>query len=388
MFDDLLSSLKRVFWKPVLGTRGPSVVGIDFGASALKAVQAFKRGGKAVLETYGAIALGPYGGSDVGKATKLSVEQAVSALSDLFREANISTRECALAIPFSASLVSLLELPAVSEDELRTMVPIEARKYIPVPLAEVTLDWTALPEEEFIEPGTGEAGGEERSTEAAASGTRRVGRMSVLVVAIHNETLAHYREVARIASLNVHFVEVEIFSAIRAVLGQSMGTAMIVDVGARTTKIYLVENGAVRGTHSIGRGSQHVTDALSRTLGVSVADAERIKRGESLTEIEGNRDLAELVPSQMDATFAEIRQVLLQYQQRSGKVISHTIFIGGGALLTGLIDQAREALPSDVALGNPFRKFEAPAFLEPVLAEAGPEFATAAGLALRALAEQ
>lgn len=36
-------------------------------------------------------------------------------------------------------------------------------------------------------------------------------------------------------------------------------------------------------------------------------------------------------------------------------------------------------------LGNPFEKVEAPAFLDPVLAQTGPEFAVALGLALRKL---
>ena len=38
-----------------------------------------------------------------------------------------------------------------------------------------------------------------------------------------------------------------------------------------------------------------------------------------------------------------------------------------------------------VILGNPFAKVEAPAVLEPLLADTGPEFAVAIGLALRRL---
>ncbi len=390
----------RVVRQPVLGTRGPSVLGIDFGTASLKVVQAYKQGGKAVLETYGSLALGPYGGVEVGRATRLSLEQAVAALKDLFREANVTTKECAVAIPLSASLVSFMQLPAVAESELSTMVPTEARKYIPVPISEVELDWMIVPEAPREEEGManereGKAFGEsyerERRSASGESGAAegsRVRRVGVLAVAIHKEALALYRAIAREAALNVHFVEVEIFSAVRSVLRQGIAVGLVVDVGAHATKMYLVESGIVKGTHSINRGAQHISEALSRALGISLPEAEELKRSGSLRERMGERALEELVPTQIDFIFAEMRRLLIQYQHRSGRVVSHAIFTGGGALLPGFLDRARDALPTDVSLGNPFEKLEAPAFLEAVLMEAGPEFAVATGLVLRALAEQ
>ena len=46
-----------------------SVLGIDIGSSAVKVVQLKKKNGKAILETYGAISLGPYGNTDIGSVT-------------------------------------------------------------------------------------------------------------------------------------------------------------------------------------------------------------------------------------------------------------------------------------------------------------------------------
>ncbi|MDP3735475.1 MAG: pilus assembly protein PilM [bacterium] len=399
-FGDLLRTLMKVVRRPVFGTRGPSVLGIDFGTSSLKVVQAYKQGGKAMLETYGAVALGPYGGVEVGQATRLSPEQAAAALTDLFREANVTTRQCAVAIPLSASLVSFMQLPEVSENELTTMVPLEARKYIPVPLSEVSLDWMIVPEVPAagdraggVQEG-GAFGDSDAHTPRSASGgareaeRRSAERVGVLVVAIHNEELALYRAIGRAAALAVHFVEVEIFSAVRAVLRQGMEVVLVVDVGGHTTKMYLVERGIVKGTHSINRGSQHITEALARSLGIPLTEAEELKRSGKIAEKMGARTLEELVPTQVDLIFAEIRRLLIQYQHRSLRVVSHAIFIGGGALLPGFLDRARAVLPTEVSLGDPFQKLEAPAFLEDVLRQAGPEFAVATGLALRALAEQ
>ena len=48
--------------------KGGSVIGVDVGSSSLKVVQLRREGGTAVLETYGEIALGPYGNQPIGKA--------------------------------------------------------------------------------------------------------------------------------------------------------------------------------------------------------------------------------------------------------------------------------------------------------------------------------
>ena len=51
---------------------GGSVIGVDIGTSSIKVVQLKKKNGKAILETYGALALGPYADLDVGAVTNLS----------------------------------------------------------------------------------------------------------------------------------------------------------------------------------------------------------------------------------------------------------------------------------------------------------------------------
>ncbi|MBI2120737.1 MAG: hypothetical protein HYT94_03900 [Parcubacteria group bacterium] len=64
-----------------------SVIGLDIGSSFIKVIQVRKEQGRAILETYGELALGPYGGLDVGRATNLPPEKIAEAVKDLFREA-------------------------------------------------------------------------------------------------------------------------------------------------------------------------------------------------------------------------------------------------------------------------------------------------------------
>src|SRR3989344_7652217 len=122
----------------VLQPAGGSVIGIDIGSAYLKVVQLRRKVGKAVLETYGELALGPYAGSEIGRATNLPVPALAEALRDLLREAHVTTANGAVAVPFASSLVTTIDMPALSEQELSSAVPIEARKYVPVPISEVS----------------------------------------------------------------------------------------------------------------------------------------------------------------------------------------------------------------------------------------------------------
>lgn len=51
--------------------KATSVLGVDIGTSSIKVVQLRRESGRVVLETYGAIALGPYAGQEIGRAVNI-----------------------------------------------------------------------------------------------------------------------------------------------------------------------------------------------------------------------------------------------------------------------------------------------------------------------------
>ncbi|MFC1720701.1 type IV pilus assembly protein PilM [Patescibacteria group bacterium] len=366
-----------------------SVIGIDIGSSFLKVVQLKKKHGKAVLETYGELALGPYAGLSVGQATNLDVPKIAEALDDLLRESNVTTKNSALSIPLSSSLLSIMEMPDLDTKQLAKMIPVEARKYIPVPITEVTLDW-------WIVPKTPQAIGVETTTEPVVIPkkekikTKRVGKVDVLVVAIHNDVVSKYQEIIKASGLQNSFLELEVFSTTRSTFGSHASPVMILDVGAGSTKIAVVEYGIIKNQHIINKGSQDITVAISKSLGVDMKRAEELKKEVGLkgsNEDEINKKVSEIAQLTTDHVFSEVSRVLLSYQRQHNKTIGQVILSGGGALLKGLHEFAVERLETEVVFADPFSKIDAPAFLEPVLKEAGPEFAVSLGLALRKLQE-
>lgn len=374
-----LSSLLSFFAK-----KDQSVLGIDIGSSAVKVVQIKKKRGKIVLETYGELALGPYAGIEVGRATNLTPEKSAEALRDILREAKTTTVSAGVALPLSSSLISFITIPQVQDKQLADVISLEARKYIPVPMNEVMLDWSLVPREDSFstdEEGKTSADTKERVDKAAGSA------QDVLVVAIHNEYINNYQIIMDSSQVKTSFYEIEIFSSIRAVIDQGIQAVMIIDMGARTTKLYIVERGVLRSSHIINKGAQDITLALSKSLSISVAEAENMKRLHGLKGGPEYKELTEIITVNLDYVFYEANATLLNYQKKYNKDVSKIILTGGGVLLKGFVDLAKISFQTEVVYANPFAKLETPAFLAEQFSQAGPEFAVAIGVALRRLSE-
>lgn len=351
-----------------LTKKDAGAVGVDIGASSIKVVQLKREHGVATLETYGELQLGPYADVEIGRATNLDPARLSEALVDIIREASVSSRQAALGISYGASFVTVLTLPATNDAQLASMVPIEARKYVPVPMSEVSLDWFVIPDQRG----------------AGASGAP----MRVLLAAIHNEAFEKYNTVMKNAALTTRFTEIEIFSTIRSSVLESDGTAALLDIGAAATKLYVVAGGMIQRTHSIGVGSQDMTLALSQALELSVTDAEELKRQAGLVDTGNDPRVKQSLTFSLERILFESRRVIAAYESGGAPApVSAVILAGGGALLKGLPEYAAGYFERTVRVADPFAKVAYPAFLEDTLKEAGPSFAVAVGVALRMLDE-
>ena len=371
-FKKILNSASGLF----ASVSSDSAVGIDIGSSAIKIVEIKKKKGKAVLETYGSISLGSYGDVDIGRVTNLPTEKIVEALKEVLKQSGVVTASAALSIPVQSSLIFTIELPAqVKESEISSIVSTEARKYIPVPITEVTLDYFLLPQKE-------PSFEEENNPENSLSQTEK---NEVLVVAIQNDAVSKYRTIVSQAQLEAGFFEIEIFSSIRANLEHELSLVLLMDFGASHTKLSLVEFGMVKGFHTINRGSSDISDSISKALSIPFAKAEQMKKDFGLFENPEEKGLAEIIKVHMDYIFSETNNVLLGYEKKYGRAVSKVILSGGGSLLKGLKETAENNFHAEVEIGHPFSKVAAPEFLEKVFETGGPDFAVSLGLALRKL---
>lgn len=338
------------------------VLGIDIGSSAIKIVQLEKNEDTISLVTYGELQLGPYAETDMGRVTKLPEQTVTEALVDVIREATATSTNGILAIPYAASFMTVVSITAPDESQIATRIPVEARKYIPVQLKDVSLDWFPI------------------STSVMDNEVQQ----DVLLAAIHNDAIGKYRGVLQGVSMPSGQFEIEVFSAVRSAMQETDKTVAVLDFGASATRVYVVDGGVVQRMFSVRTGGQALTKLLAEAKAVSFSEAEILKRQHGLNPAEETRAVLE---KPVRRIASEVQHILKRYEDNHSIVIEGVICTGGGAEMIGLTTLLSDALSRPVRAADPFAKVAYPAFMEDVLTAAGPDFATAIGVALRPLLE-
>jgi type IV pilus assembly protein PilM len=356
------------FKKLFTGVVGPPrILGIDIGTTSIKAVELSKEGGVIRLNTYGI--LENYGHleriNDAIQTSSLKILDEVTAemLKKLLSEMKPTTHTCSMSVPVFSAFVSLMDLPQLSEKELKQAIPFEARQYVPVPISEVALDWQVL----------GPTPGQEGQ------------KIQVLLVAVPQDTIGKYQRIAELAGLDLKALEIETIAAARAVVGPDPSTLLLVDIGSRATVITVVDEGYVRITRSIDTAGGDLTQVIANGLNVSPLKAEMLKKSRGLLAGAEEENLAALMMPLLDVIISEIQKLGMLYQERTKREIKKVILTGGSANIPGLVDYFGRELQKETSIGNTFSQLQYPSILTPILANIGPTFAVAVGLALKDL---
>ncbi len=378
-----LSSVLKQF-----GGKDRGVLGLDLGSASFKVVQIKKDKERAVLQTYGELSVGPYAEKKAGQSVVLSEEKMIEAITDLLKESNVKTKKAAISIPLSASFVTTISLPIVPGKNIEEIIKIEARRYIPVPISETVFDWKLLPDNN--DDGLSGSGGDDEDDDDNNSDENSVEKkkmISVLLVAIHKDTVDQYKRIITKLGIELESFEIEIFSSVHSSLSREISPILVVDFGASATKIAIVDHGMVRMVHTINKGSQDLTLAISHSLNIEFDRAEDMKKEIGLSLKPEHKEFVDVMKPILQYIFSEVNRAILDYQKKYKRVVSRIVLSGGGALLTGLTDEVVNNFGIETSNADPFSKTEFPAFLEPALKKTGPSFGVSLGLALRGFEE-
>lgn len=348
-------------------------IGVDVGTSSIKVVELEKRGGRFALLNYGIFELK---GTDSIAANSAQAEEWQSILKmpdmeiskgirELMKKAGISSLDVVASIPSFSTFATVIEMPYVSNEDLVRALPFEAKKYIPIPLDEVVLDWSIV----GVVNGQAKAG-------AAPS------MVEVFLAAVPKDETSKYQSIMKNAGLRIQALELENSALIRGLLGNDLSSAVIVNIGGRSTSILIINRGYERVSHNYEIGGFEITRAISQSLGVSLEKAEELKRKFGLKKTDENI-INESMVSLIDMMVFETQKTIANYEESKKEKITNIVLVGGLTNMPGFSDYFKEKLGRNVTVGNPFSRVIYPGELEPLMPELKSTFAIAIGLAMR-----
>lgn len=344
-------------------------LGIDIGTLSIKVVELERKKKLIRLSNYGEVKT-----SSLKKrpfrifyenSISLSDREVARTISAILKEAKIEGRDVSFSIPDFASFFVSFKIPAMDKDEIPQAVQYEVRPYVPVPINEVALDWTIIE-------------GDPSKTD-----------LKVLVVAIPNEVVSQYQEIAQMAELNLKTLESEVFALARAVnhatkITEDKGkTLALIDIGARSTTCSILEKGLLKTSHSFKLGSNELTETVAKSFDMEYNKAEEARKKIGLTS--GNRkeeNIRRVLAPMVDSILEEIKKVFRTFYREEGKEVDKVFLAGGTCLMPGMEEYFATSLKKPAAIFNPFDNIAHPKALRSKLKEAGPSYSIAIGLAL------
>lgn len=328
-----------------------SVLGVDIGTANIKISQ-ISHASVPVLETYGMVNCA-YQLS--GKQEDEAITKVADTLKKLMEKAGVSTSTCVISFPNSAVFTSVLELPQMNESEMTSAVEFEAKKYVPLALADIDLSWTVL----SVDPLSGKT-------------------VKILLTALPKQITQNYMQVFERAGLKPQVGEIEALALIRSLIGSANLNCVIIDIGAKSTSLNIVENGFLRLSRNLSVGGETITSKIAESLRLSFARAEQFKKDFGVSN---STFIPETIKPVLNIIKNEVKQLLTIYQSQNVRV-DKIMLVGGGALLPGIVDFFSD-LKVQVELGNPLKSVGFAKELEPVLNRYTLNLAIAIGLGLR-----
>ena len=345
---------------------GPSsYLGVDIGTTSIKIAEIGKGRSGPELQNYGI--LESYGHlervNNAIQTSSLKIMEAdtIHLLKELIKHSNFKSREAIASLPAFAAFITLFEMPQMKETDIAKAMQFQIGQYIPLPLTEVSIDWVKV--------------GERQDEQGFV-------KEQILLVSIPNETVEKYRRIFSAAGLTLRAIEIESLALLRAVGDASMSPTLLVDIGARSTNIAVLDKGTLRYNYQTDMSGASITQALAGGLGVKIRRAEKLKRERGI--LGGSEsELSTLMIPFVDAILNEVKRTKIKYEQSFGSAIGQVIMTGGGSKMPGIVPYAQEQLALPVTIGNPFLKVHYPPALEPIIRDLGPSFAIAIGLGIK-----
>jgi type IV pilus assembly protein PilM len=326
--------------------RSKSIIGLDLGSQAIKAVELSLEGPEPVITGFARAEIPP------------GAERA-QAVAEVFKRGKFRTKNVATAVAGQAVVVRYIPMPRMKDEELRQALRVEADRYVPFELDEVTLDCQALRRK----PRSGIEG--ENSSNANAD------QVNVLLVACRNQVLEEQVQLVTSQGLTPVVIDVDGFALANAweLCGlpeegaatdappegadpnwksEERGIALV-DVGASRTTINVLCAGETCFSREIGIGGNDMTQAVARRLGIEIFEAEAVKRAGDEKKPEVQRAIA---PVLEDLT-SEISLSLDYVENHEGIQVREILLSGGGIMAPGAVTYVEQATGRPARTWNP-----------------------------------
>lgn len=340
-----------------------TLVGLDFGASSVRAVEVRNsRGGATIVRSHSEAI--PPGAVRAGEIVERA--NVTTALRKLWSVGKFGSKDVVIGVGGPKVFAREIDLPDGPLGQIRESLPFLVQDQLPMPAAEALMDFYPLSRD-------------------AGNGSPVIN--GLLVAAPHDAVLANV-EATLAAGLRPVRVDLIPFALSRVFtpIAPAETATVLISVGAWSTHVVISVGGLPQYVRMIGSGGEDLTQGISTRLAIPPAQAEGLKRQFGLvrgTARAEDRPIVEAVYGAAWEFVSSIRDTLDFYVAgRRATPLGQIVFTGGGSNLPGIQDALGELIGLPVVTNDPFSAATVAKPIRRLPREARDSYATAFGLAL------
>jgi type IV pilus assembly protein PilM len=272
--------------------------------------------------------------------------EVVAALKQLWRRARFSTRQVVLGIGSRKVLVRETTLPLMPGGRSPEALAFQAQDIVSAPLDETMLDFLPLRDD---------------TVEDAETGYASAGQEGLLVAAPKESILGTAAAFTK-AGLTITGVDLTALALGRALaVPPRPGTSAVINIGANTTLVVILTDGAPQFVRVIPSGGDDITRTLAQLQDLAFAKAEALKIRLGLYAVQGDQQEIEAenaIRENVAALLGNVQNTIGYYTSKyPGRRIDRVVLSGGGSRLGGLASVLQEAQGVPVEYADPFGAF-------------------------------
>lgn len=336
-------------------------VGLDIGATSMKIVSLVKQRSVYVLKSC-LMTVTPAKG--MYSESPFDQEAMAQAIQRLVVDAKVSTKNVNLALPENQVFTKVIEMPELSDKELSSAIYWEAEQHIPAPLNTMAIDYKVV----------------RRGVNNELSP-----KMQVLLVGAPSALVHRYQQIIEMTGLSISSIETEIISVIRAIVPpNSESVVLIINIGALSTSLAIVQGGTVIFTYSVPLAGAAMDRAIASNFGFTPAQAEEYKKTYGINDQSLGGKISQALNPILMSMLTEVKKALAYYSDKykNDAPITQIILTGGSSMLPGMDLFFVKNTGIETIIGNPWKIMPMDG-VTPDLIEQGPRFSVAIGLAMR-----
>lgn len=318
-----------------------SVVGLDIGMDVLRAIEVENADkAKPTIVRYGEAAL-PAGAVVGGEVREINT--VAESLKKLWSSAGFKSKNVVIGMGNQRVFARDLTVPRQGLEQIRQTLPFQVQDVLPMPVSDALLDFYPISE------GEGDGG-------LVVNG--------LLIAAVKEAVLGNVKAVRK-AGLTAVQVDVLPFALTRALTRGSLGsgTLALIDVGATTTNVVIVDAGVPQFIRMIPAGGNDLTKAVMSKLEIDPKRADAVKRARGISTVaptsEQERSLDEVIYATVGELLGSLRSTISYFAtSRPDKPVRGVVLSGGASQLIGFAEALSDMLRLQVISAEPFAGVE------------------------------